>query len=76
MERRLEPREGQKALHHPTRYAQPLLAQYGIILHKFLVSYWRNPNYNASRWTTPPSHATHQLLPTISASKVHYMHVV
>ena len=51
MDSRLLPdQSGGGQLHHPTRYAQPLRAQYIIILHKNLVSYWRNEGYNASRW--------------------------
>ncbi|KAK9811201.1 hypothetical protein WJX73_009709 [Symbiochloris irregularis] len=48
---RLQPREGGGGqLFHPTRFAQPFLSQYRIILHKNFVSYWRNEGYNASRF--------------------------
>ena len=46
---RMEVPASRGQLKHATRFAQPLLSQYGIILHKNFVSYWRYPQYNAAR---------------------------
>ena len=38
------PKEGSEAIKHTRPHAQTFAGQYRIILHKMLVSYWRNPD--------------------------------
>lgn len=38
-------------LHFATKYACGAMRQYLVILHKFSSTYWRNPSYNATRFT-------------------------
>ena len=44
------PPEGQKPLHFATKFPQTYVTQFQMIFWKFWMSYWRNPQYNATRF--------------------------
>ena len=44
------PPEGQEPLHFTTKFPQNYGTQFKMIFWKFWMSYWRNPQYNATRF--------------------------
>jgi len=44
------PPEGQEPLHFTTKFPQNYATQFKMIFWKFWMSYWRNPQYNATRF--------------------------
>ena len=46
-----QPEAGTAPLKFDTVYARSLLQQYRICLWKFNITYWRTPNYNATRFS-------------------------
>ena len=44
------PLEGQEPLHFNTKFPQHCGTQFRMIFWKFWMSYWRNPQYNATRF--------------------------
>ena len=46
-----QPEEGVAPLKFDTVYARSLVQQYRVCLWKFNITYWRTPNYNATRFS-------------------------
>ncbi|XP_042048272.1 ABC transporter G family member 29-like [Salvia splendens] len=44
------PPQNSKDLHFPSQYSQSTLSQFKLILWKLKLTYWRNPDYNLSRF--------------------------
>jgi len=51
VDRLSQPEAGSQQLRFKSEHAQNLLGQYCVLLRKGTVSYWRNPGYNAVRFT-------------------------
>ena len=51
VDRLSQPEAGSQQLRFESEHAQNLLGQYCVLLRKGTVSYWRNPGYNAVRFT-------------------------
>ncbi len=51
MDRLSQPEPGSQPLAFESEHAQSLFGQYCVLLRKGTVSYWRNPGYNAVRFT-------------------------
>ena len=51
VDRLSQPEPGSQQLLFESEHAQSLIGQYCVLLRKGTVSYWRNPGYNAVRFT-------------------------
>ena len=51
VDRLSQPEPGSQPLAFESEHAQSLFGQYCVLLRKGTVSYWRNPGYNAVRFT-------------------------
>ena len=51
VDRLSQPEPGSQQLVFESEHAQSLMGQYCVLLRKGTVSYWRNPGYNAVRFT-------------------------